>query len=307
MSAIGYDYTDVVLSDEKGRYLFDDFEFPDSTGYQLLAYTNEKTKDIEIRADADVWPPVTVPYLYDTDNSADAFESRQTNNFFSDYVLKATHKYVMENGMRQIDLPEVTVKARKKETVKRLDNNAPFQIKPDSWISPENIEGDPPVNFEQLFWRIPGVQDVSCTEGVTLRGGQAKIILNGLERKYEDLEQVVHISEIAQVDVYVDAMVKAFWRSNYPVILLTTWPLGYNTEEKKVTNIRNIVPLGYQTPYEFYSPIYDSPETLNNENPDLRSTIYWKPDVVVNKAHKVSVDFYTADNNSDSGRKKHKI
>jgi hypothetical protein len=55
------------------------------------------------------------------------------------------------------------------------------------------------------------------------------------------------------------------------------------------------MPLGYATPVEIYSPKYDTPKALDDKNPDLRTTIYWKPDIVVNKDNKVSVDFYTAD------------
>jgi hypothetical protein len=55
------------------------------------------------------------------------------------------------------------------------------------------------------------------------------------------------------------------------------------------------MPLGYTTPAEFYSPKYDAPKSPDDDIPDLRTTIYWKPDVVVTKDSKTSVDFYTAD------------
>jgi hypothetical protein len=53
--------------------------------------------------------------------------------------------------------------------------------------------------------------------------------------------------------------------------------------------------LGYRLPVEFYSPRYDTPEARKNEMPDLRSTIYWKPDALLDRNGKTSVDFYTAD------------
>jgi len=46
---------------------------------------------------------------------------------------------------------------------------------------------------------------------------------------------------------------------------------------------------------EFYSPRYDTPEAYANSMPDLRSTIYWKPDVIPDLDGRASVDFYTAD------------
>jgi len=34
---------------------------------------------------------------------------------------------------------------------------------------------------------------------------------------------------------------------------------------------------------------------LNNKNPDLRTTIYWKPNVMIDSTQKASVNFYAAD------------
>jgi hypothetical protein len=60
-------------------------------------------------------------------------------------------------------------------------------------------------------------------------------------------------------------------------------------------HFKSLMPLGYAVPAEFYSPKYDTPEALQNDNPDLRSTIYWKPNIVIDSDNKASVDFYTAD------------
>ncbi|GHU65472.1 hypothetical protein FACS1894123_11400 [Bacteroidia bacterium] len=39
MMSLGYDFSEIVQSDENGRYVFDNFEFPDSTAYFFLSYT----------------------------------------------------------------------------------------------------------------------------------------------------------------------------------------------------------------------------------------------------------------------------
>ena len=63
-------------------------------------------------------------------------------------------------------------------------------------------------------------------------------------------------------------------------------------------NIATITPLGYQKPVEFYSPRYDTPETRSNDTPDLRSTIYWKPNAAPDSTGKITLDFYTTDSPS---------
>jgi uncharacterized protein YfaS (alpha-2-macroglobulin family) len=60
-------------------------------------------------------------------------------------------------------------------------------------------------------------------------------------------------------------------------------------------HFKALIPLGYSTPAEFYSPQYDTPEKRNADEPDLRTTIYWKPSVDVDADGKASVEFYTAD------------
>jgi hypothetical protein len=46
---------------------------------------------------------------------------------------------------------------------------------------------------------------------------------------------------------------------------------------------------------EFYQPVYDTPEKKNDPTPDLRKTIHWEPDVLVNSDGEATVTFYNAD------------
>jgi hypothetical protein len=71
--------------------------------------------------------------------------------------------------------------------------------------------------------------------------------------------------------------------------------LGSKIQALQKFNSKVINPLGYQLPVEFYSPQYDTPSALNDKNPDLRSTIYWKPDVIASPEGKSVLNFYTAD------------
>jgi hypothetical protein len=59
------------------------------------------------------------------------------------------------------------------------------------------------------------------------------------------------------------------------------------------------MPLGYQSPIEFYSPKYNTQKAKNNPDPDLRTTIYWKPDLSTSANGETNIEFYTADNPTD--------
>ena len=50
---------------------------------------------------------------------------------------------------------------------------------------------------------------------------------------------------------------------------------------------------GYHKAREFYSPKYES--NITNTLPDLRSTIYWNPEIQTDKDGNASFTYYNAD------------
>ena len=46
---------------------------------------------------------------------------------------------------------------------------------------------------------------------------------------------------------------------------------------------------------EFYSPRYDTLEVKQSSIPDYRTTVFWKPDIVVPESGEASFEFYAAD------------
>ena len=61
----------------------------------------------------------------------------------------------------------------------------------------------------------------------------------------------------------------------------------------------HVVPLGYQKPAQFYVPKYEVDSVLNREQPDLRTTIYWNPELVADVDGTIHIQFYTADHAND--------
>ncbi len=289
LTAIGYGFSEAVEADQDGRFEFSYFEFPDSTAYQLLSYANERTQDVEIHVDTIMYPPSTIALPFREQIAALA---RDNTPDFLEFVEKANRKYVMENGMRQIDLPEFTVTANKK--LKRIENDLHLPA-PDRGVPFEDMKNNPPRTFEDLFYRIPGVNDVSDA-GIRMGSGYALIVLNGIVRDYSTLIGMVDIGEIAQVDVYIGYGITSIWRTFSPVFVITTWPSNtWGNQAGPAKNVKTVLPLGYQKPVEFYAPRYDSPDALTAPKADLRSTIYWQPNVQTEKDLKTSIDFYAAD------------
>ena len=54
----------------------------------------------------------------------------------------------------------------------------------------------------------------------------------------------------------------------------------------------------YAFPREFPAKRYDTEEALINIEPDLRNTIHWEPEIIVDQSGKATVQFYNSDRNS---------
>lgn len=52
---------------------------------------------------------------------------------------------------------------------------------------------------------------------------------------------------------------------------------------------------GLQEKREFYSPVYNNSEAVNNRIPDFRNQLFWSSDIKLNKNKKTSLYFYTSD------------
>ena len=46
---------------------------------------------------------------------------------------------------------------------------------------------------------------------------------------------------------------------------------------------------------EFYHPVYDTPEKVNNGKPDKRTTLYWNPYLKTDPNGNTTIEFYTND------------
>jgi TonB-dependent SusC/RagA subfamily outer membrane receptor len=108
---------------------------------------------------------------------------------------------------------------------------------------------------------------------------------------------MISINDIGKIDVLKNVSNLAMYgsRGANGVIVIYTKRGEWHSAAIPSFNIKQPIPLGYQLPVEFYSPKYDTQKSLNNSKPDLRTTVYWKPNVVTDNEGNAKLDFYTAD------------
>ena len=80
-----------------------------------------------------------------------------------------------------------------------------------------------------------------------------------------------------------------------PVFIEVTTFGGNGAFVNKTPNLTVYHPLPFSLPKQFYSPKYAVKNLAAKTVPDLRSTIYWEPNIVTDKDGKATVSFYASD------------
>ena len=196
--------------------------------------------------------------------------------------------------MRLVQLPEVVVSAKivpKKDAV-RLEV-FPLNASSDKTIYREEFEKITKVSY--AFYMVAGVQ-VSPEGYIYIRGNPspALILIDGVtfDGPVDDITPM----DVEAIDIFKGATAAIFGsRGGNGVVSITTRRGEANQSTKSSLNFISYSPIGYQNPVAYYAPKYDTPELKNLGIPDYRTTLFWKPDLVISDDGKASFDFYTSD------------
>jgi len=295
--SLDHGFFDMTETDENGRYVFQNFEFPDSTKYVIQAL-NSKGKGrqmTELYVDEDTFPGINTAWI------EPPVPEEKSNPAFLDYVAKADLYYTYENGIRVVHLPELQVRGK---YIKDEKYTSSFYSDPDYSISADDIMKYSATDIKDLFYRVPGMRVMG--NSISIRGGgDPLIVIDDMPympaegETAVDILKMLNINDIGKIDVLKDAVNTSIYgmRGGNGVIVIYT-KRGEVNSPLPSFNIKSLTPLGYQLPIEFYSPKYDTQASLNSPTPDLRTTIFWKPNVITDEEGYAKLDFYTADDPS---------
>jgi hypothetical protein len=289
------EFFDQTETDENGRYLFWNFEFPDSTKYVIQAL-NSKGKGrqmTELFVDEDTFPGIHTAWI------ESPVQEERSNPVFLDYVAKADLQYTYENGMRIIHLPEVQVRGIRKDKNKY---QSIYYSEPDYSFSSEELQKYGSPDITTLLYCIPGASVSGNSIQLRSMYPPPLILIDDVPmmpmegESVMDILRMINIHDIGQLDIIKNLVNAAAYgpkASGGAIVIYTK--RGEIYSPIPWYNIKSLIPLGYQPPVEFYSPKYDSQESIENSKPDLRTTIFWEPNVLTDDEGKASLDFYTAD------------
>ena len=270
----------------EGRFELKGFELPDSTKYLVSALSPKKKNNVVLEMEKQILPVVSSHHSW-----ASASQNKDSSILYLEdeekYIEKSMQNLGYSNGMKHYLLEEVKITARPKKEYK-----TEFEQSANITITEDRIKKSPGLlNLDMVLRVIAGPQMARGT-----------LILDGtlIEDKIQE-QQIYHTffpGDIAQIDIIKGTRAAGFLDGKHLLIIAITTKKGgaeYNTKFVD-TNMAVWTPLSYQQPVEIYTPHYEQP-TVNNNKPDLRTTIYWKPDIIL-KNGKATISFFTADSPS---------
>lgn len=284
-----------TVSDAKGNFVFKDLVFRDSIRFVVQARTAKDRKSIDIELDK------VIPQASGKNKNAADIQVNISDGL-SAYLKNSKNKYSEDIkygiGNHTILLKEVVVRdvKDKKELVKNSNNlNGPGNA--DQVLTYKDFENFGANFVSTLQMKIFGVIFKNGVPYSTRsQSTPMTIMVDGIPVE-SDYLSTLNTNDVGSVEVLRTIGNTAIYgfRGNGGVLVITTRRggdgSGYN---KYAPGVVTYAPKGYYKAREFYSPQYDDPKT-NTQMQDLRSTIYWKSDILTDKDGNATVSFFNAD------------
>lgn len=296
-----------TLSNENGQFLFKELSFPDPTKF-VLQVKLKKEKNVKILIDSIPQQAVTAA------NNFGDFEVN-VNEKLRPY-LQGNIRYLDEltkKGQlnRTIQLKEVNIVGQAQNAAKNSANlNGPGNA--DYVLDATNLTSATPLDVF-LQGKVAGItlyngfaynRRKTGNLGSSYRDKKGKdkipqdtmsLVIDGIFMDKEFNIREVNTDDIESVEVLLSTSKLAVYggRSVNGIILITT------KRGKPATNIRTdapgvitYFPKGYNVPREFYSPKYEANVV---KEPDLRNTIFWRPNLIVDEKGNGKFSYFNSD------------
>jgi hypothetical protein len=140
------------------------------------------------------------------------------------------------------------------------------------------------------------IEKTKCNgKEITIRRG-ALILLDGYEVNSANLSSVLSLpmNIVDRVDVLNASPLYGVRGANGIINIITLTGIRRAPEKPSPNYVYTIVN-GYDIPRIFYSPNYDN-KTEQTYHPDYRSTIFWEPNIKVEKNRKPTLQYFNSDN-----------
>ena len=306
----------IIATDKSGCFVFENFEYADSTTYFLQALDNKGAIIVELVLDAELFPkPTNAPQSPPVEKITVAEGETKNDSDQDAFMAKAEQRAKFDEDMWMIQLEEVAITASRIERKDESRLQIWANLSSDVTVRREDFEKWQPRFVYETLYMIPGVR-VSSDGSVGIIGGNGPplVLIDGIPYDWPKLEpdeimslfdsplERVNVQDVQNIDVIKFGKAAAFGTRGSDGVISITTRRGIDVireveaiRETKAKSFANFTPLGYQKPVEFYSPKYETLAARQSNIPDYRTTIFWKPDVVISENGEATFEFYTSD------------
>lgn len=285
-----------TITDVRGRFTFNELAFYDNTRFIIQAKTDKGKRNLKIVLDSILLPNIKKSQNLQLRPIENTYSYIHTNK---ERIETLTRK---ERQEKSILLQDVLVEGNDRRLKYSRNLNGPGEA--DQIIYAEDLKGC--ISLEQcLQGRLVGVRFVdgkaySTRTPMSINSGvpSMAVIIDGMPVVETDMGalSLINPSEIETIEEVRGAGTVVYGPNGIGGLLIITTKHG-NTDKFQSPykpGIISFVPKGLLSPRPFFSPDYSS-GAAGYIGKDLRSTIYWNPNLISDKDGKVSFEFYTAD------------
>jgi len=281
-----------IKTDDKGQFRFSNLAFTDTMQFILQAVNAKGGNNTELVYNEEPEPAVKSPL---------SGLSRDIPSVMDAYLQNSEKQQVELNkaglGRGRI-LKEVRIKGTKPdkyETQSLAGAGFAQQV-----IHNKDI-GKGSTLSVALTGKLAGIRFSNAGDqirgGVPLNigGDPLLVVVDGLEMGQRASIDFLNADNVETIEVLkgVTAGIYGSSGSNGVLVITTQKVKPKSLKDISSHGILPITVQGYQKVREFYSPKYENNTAYNR--PDLRSTIYWQPELITDKDGNASFNFYNAD------------
>jgi TonB-dependent SusC/RagA subfamily outer membrane receptor len=296
-SSSGTQFLIDTLTDSNGQFRFDNLYFDDSTKFIVQARNEKDKKNVEIQLDR-------IPAQLVTKNKNGPMIEVNVNKSMLAYLKNSRAQYddLKKNGLitRNIMLDEVKVVEQKLDVNYSANLNGAGRA--DAIIKADQLQNCITI-VQCIQGRFAGIvvmnDIVYATRNMTSSFSgpiPMQIILDGAYVEPEFLSSI-NPNDVETIEILKSGANTAIYgmRGGGGVLIITTKRGESNTDYRNyASGIMGYNPKGFYKGREFYSQNYSDP-AINSTISDLRTTIYWNPNVISDTTGKASVEFYNSD------------
>ncbi|MES2278100.1 MAG: TonB-dependent receptor plug domain-containing protein [Bacteroidota bacterium] len=285
-----------TVADEQGYFVFTGLDISDSA--KVMVKATKANNGTQVKTVIDQKPRLN----YAGNHSVFYVNSTGLDNYLKQTQQQFTELAKLGLIKNATALKEVTIKAvkeRDKFTMAKMiphsanidPGSADYVLKPDK-LDHVTYLTDALLIVPGLEMKKGGIYSIRAETSFT--GNRPMLVILDGARISQGMMNAIIPADVAGVEILTgNSKVIYGGEGSAGVIIITTKRGGETTPIDNSFNKQHYTTQGYTPVKQFYSPPYDTPD--QTKMADLRSTIYWNPDVVTDAQGKASISFYNAD------------